>query len=1145
MALIFSWISLPYAYGQRRIVSLPPTNQSGPASAAPLDQGCSSLSAVVLPAPVPVPAAVASLPRPLRFQPGGGGGGEDSPAPAPSSAHASTPTTTGTTTTTTSSVLLSALLGRSRSPAAALGAEGEVLVPAASVSASDVAAAGGANRPSSPAIFGPSEPQSCPGAGAEVSALPAAAAAAAAPAISATFSGSYPCFSALKSDLLLMLGRTLAHESLVENLSLRIGAIWALFVMLSEEVVAATAATATATISPAVSSSTSTSTRTSEVVCHILEHVLGLIRPPVLAPPAAASLHHSAHAVLTPEIQQHLHALNMQAMSALAFLTALSFQAGALASLQWISGPPVAAAGTATATAAASSSSASASGSGGAHSLSHLRAKLMQPNAASASMLGAVPVSSDSSNSSKDSSPTLSELSDRDGDDAVGSVAETVLEALCMLGEAMLAEMAALVMPTVQAHAQAQVQTSAAGMAQTQTQTQTQVSPLLNSARMGLGIGLGIGMSGMGVGIGLSGIKSPPRPGAGGGGGTGAGAGATTRPHAQSTAAMQSPERGPNASRRLDPAFAAAAAASAAPPATALVAALQTPLRREYCDLYANVVQELLHTLLEWIMNSTHMQHIMLGSSAAAAAGAAENQSAAAAAAAGANAGAGIGASTRHTAARTKQRVLAFIHACLNCHADTVQRVRDLIARQQQQTAGAGIEGLIAPLPRAAMSFETGGGGGGGVSPQHLRRSSAASYDAATVGDSERGGGAAAADLTNLPAAFVHACAGIADAAHMLLQHTLNRVHHFPQLLGVAGCEGDEEEEDEECGPAPGALVGSVVSEDNDPVLAAPSPQLVQVELRVRADDVLVHVAPTPAPALARSFPETDDATAAATAASSGTGGPPRIHMVFDDSVLITALERTVPLGGGGGSGGAQLPVATSVRLIVRDLTGKNVWDVTRLDADAAAHFQQLRAAHLHSHLQNQQIVQMQMQPASSSAAAALCVPDHLLQEAAARAQEAKFRALESEWLARQPVEMHTPRVSGTLCLPTPTRRRSGRIAHAPLPLGYVHSPHSSSSSLLSGVSSSEPNTPRTIVEGASASASRNGGDDSDDDSHDEDDAAASAAAATAAVGETEGYNAAASSADPGAPGEGADADAAAGNFVVRADEDPLEQLIN
>jgi hypothetical protein len=283
-----------------------------------------------------------------------------------------------------------------------------------------------------------------------------------------------------------------------------------------------------------------------------------------------------------------------------------------------------------------------------------------------------------------------------------------------------------------------------------------------------------------------------------------------------------------------------------------------------------------------------------------------------------------------------------------------------------------------------------------------------------------------------LPGPFVASAAQVSDAAHIVLKHVLNRMHHFPMALPSAAALGAEEDEDDEEGvlAAPGALVVSNISEDNDPVLAGPEWQLVRVELRVRRSaDVLVRIQPHRV-AGATDVAAADSSTATEDTTSSTILGATRMHFVFDDSVLLTAVERPLlPTGPG-----MPLGTPTSLRLIVRDLTGKYVWDLSMLDAASAEAFH-ARATQVRAFLGQQAVAR--------SALTELHLSPELLLEAAARAQEHRFRALEQAWLSKLPVTWTAPRVSDSSCpLPTVTRHRGARL-ELPVPSRQNGQPNS------------------------------------------------------------------------------------------------------
>jgi len=425
--------------------------------------------------------------------------------------------------------------------------------------------------------------------------------------------------------------------------------------------------------------------------------------------------------------------------------------------------------------------------------------------------------------------------------------------------------------------------------------------------------------------------------------------------------------------------------------------------------------------VLEWICNSVAVQQILFGSSA-------EDSEP---------------SKTSRAAQRTKARVFRFLHSCLNCHNDALQRMRALCIKHMALMALAGQESASAtgsPSRQAAVSPPPAGaadsaGSSSGVnsppSPLHGRNKSGglASFGAelAHLNDAERTALLSpAVEGLALPGLYVSAAAQVSDAAHIVLKHVLNRIHHFPMALPSSLDDSDDEEEAEEGGAedesdereeeppaAPGALVVTNISEDNDPLFAGHDWQLLRVELRIlRSGEVLVRLRSH----RSRSAKDEQDSAVAEDTTSSTALGTPRLHFVFDDSVLLTAVERPAPSLGPGMPAGAP----TCLRLIARDLTGKYVWDLQLLDADSAEAFH-ARAKQVRAFL-GQQAVQ-------SSPLTEMHLAPELLLEAAARAQEHRFRALEEAWLSKLPLTLAPPRVSDTTCSPpTATRHRGTRL---------------------------------------------------------------------------------------------------------------------
>ena len=1050
MSLIFSWISLPYAYANRKIVSLPPLPSAGagqssssrsqtprsqtpaPLELAQLGNGASSVggSSTVPPSPsasrVNSQAAVAGIPRPQL----GMHRASDADGTSLASSIADPPST--------SSLLLSSLLGGGGSRSRVDSDEEPPPPPPPPEDDSSGSEMAPPPPPPPPPPPEEDQPASATAATEELDSAITGVSAIRSP-LGTTFTGSYPSFSALKPDLLFMLGRTLSFESLVEHTPLRISSIWALFVMVAEEVESVRLlSTSQQQLQQPINNSAVSVPSPSEVVCFGLLHILQLIRPPVLAPPSSSSVHHAPGSILTPELQQHMAALQLQASHALGFLTALSYDSGVLAAMPWVDpGANV-------------SASTSSSPSSARASLGHLRIRLMQPNPASNNMMGSIPNSEQAHREAAEAERAdLSELGQQ-----CGSIAETVLECMCMVGEAMLTNLAELVLPVIQTNKAAAAPSSGGSSSRALNVASSSPTPLVvqsaaaspasSAATSAAGVGAGgssastapgarLGM-GIGIGMGMAGLMSPPRP--------------TTRPHAQSIAPQpQLPS--PAASMGIAPPISMARRPEAS---SSVIPALFTPLRKEHMDLYAKIMQELLYSLLEWMLNSTEMQSLLFGVRQAS-----EHLH---------------GPSSSLTAIRTKQRVFAFLHSCLNCHSNTHQRIRDVY---RAHAAGA-----TSATPE----------------PSLLHRST--SNDQFDGSDKYEG--------PPLPSAYVSACSTIADAAALLLKHTLNRVHHFP----VADTSASELS-------ALGALVVSNITEENDAMqeedAVAAVQQLVRLELApAGTSGVSIQIVPTPIPAASKK-PSPASAASSSSDDSAGVGGAPRIHFVFDDSVLITALEReSCPAPG--------LPSVTTLRLIVRDLTGKYVWDLQKLDACSAAHF----------HLVRQQIEaeQQQQQSVLTASTAALAVPPELIQAAALKAQEKRFCAMEVMWQSQQPVGRGS---AASLALPgLQTRRRSGRLTDPPLPPAVAaaqskgqHSPTSPGGG--TGIH-------RSVAEDESGGG---GGGGENSDSGESSDGEVPSAPLRISMTPPAELTAAPAAASPASPAQ----------FEVRADEDPLQQLLS
>ena len=338
---------------------------------------------------------------------------------------------------------------------------------------------------------------------------------------------------------------------------------------------------------------------------------------------------------------------------------------------------------------------------------------------------------------------------------------------------------------------------------------------------------------------------------------------------------------------------------------------LATPLRKEYMDLYAKQLHQLLFCLLEWLMNTTALQEVIFARPD----GSAVDK-------------------------RVHAQVFTFLDACISCLDISHAYVREMHAKAWIPTPSSPSQG-----GNPATTFAT--------QAQRVTPKS---------------------EIPPLPSAYVAACNVISDAASIVLRHLLNRVHHFPVACSSLSTSSSSSGRSS---PPVSGLITTTVSEENDPVGDPQEEWMVGTQMRVDNGRVKVEI-----------LPYIRDAPPAASAVVADD--PPRLHFVYGENVLITAYERAHF------DDAAHTFSSTSVRIIIRDLTGKYVYDLDMLDGSSsdATNFHMLL-----SHLRNIG----ERDPSSSSLATV--VHPALLAQAHETSRELAFAEMEKEWRENEEAE--------------------------------------------------------------------------------------------------------------------------------------------
>jgi len=369
--------------------------------------------------------------------------------------------------------------------------------------------------------------------------------------------------------------------------------------------------------------------------------------------------------------------------------------------------------------------------------------------------------------------------------------------------------------------------------------------------------------------------------------------------------------------------------------------------------MLSRLLPELLYTILEWLMHSARLQRLLFGEGEQMDD---ERQT--------------VYANDQHVARRAKKRLFSFLHASLTCLEGTERAVMNVYDRAHS------LQHKSTPL----------------VSRPNMVHPS-------------------------LPSVYESFASNVREAADVVLRHLLNRLHQFPMRAadglwhaeddegdlseGEADGDGEEGSGEKNLGcdvcteqeqPIRDALYGQVVSsvsEENDPPLVPPcatSLRCWDVDMQVNIDgEVAVNVqhrrngetmrTKSSGRTSSRDGDDEDDDIPTHHSATVTASSPPACLHYMYDRALVTALERAI------WTDDSFTTSTTHIRIIIRDLTGKYVYDFQPVEQ------------------MNDAIDANTLITASSSIIKQAFVLDPtLLHDALLKQQQQRFQQLERQW---------------------------------------------------------------------------------------------------------------------------------------------------